>query len=191
MQATVTRGVLGRRTQRRLVATTALALALLGFGTVTQARASCPNPSASPYQLTRADARYTVYCLLNEQRSANGLPSLSINGSLSQAAQHHSRTMNAWNFFGHTGDGSPVSRIRRAGYMKGASFWTVGEDLAWGRGAIGTPAYAVSAWMASPIHRSELLSPHYSEVGIGFTLGSPVPHQRSGAIYTADFGLRH
>jgi uncharacterized protein YkwD len=98
--------------------------------------------------------------------------------------------MNAWNFFGHTGDGSPVSRTRRAGYMKGASAWGVGEDLVWGRGGIGTPAYAVSSWMGSPVHRAEILSPLYSEVGIGVSLGSPMPRKRTGAIYTADFGFR-
>jgi uncharacterized protein YkwD len=170
---------------------TALTLAFMSSGAISSAWATCPSSSATPYQLSTGQARYTVYCLLNEQRSDNGLPPLTFNGSLNRAAQHHSRTMNAWNFFGHTGDGSPVSRTRRAGYMKGASAWGVGEDLVWGRGAIGTPAYAVSAWMASPIHRAEILSPQYSEVGVGFARGSPVPHKRSGAIYTADFGFRH
>jgi hypothetical protein len=149
MRKTALRGVPAGRTLRKLVAMAALALAFLGLGAITQAQASCSNPSASPYQLTRAEARSTVYCLLNEQRSANGLPSLAINGSLGQAAQHHSRTMNARNFFGHTGDGTPVSRIRRAGYMKGASLWSVGESLVWGRGATGTPSLPATARSAS------------------------------------------
>jgi uncharacterized protein YkwD len=183
-------GFRARRTLKRVVASTALVPAFLGIGAISQAQASCPNSSASPYQLSQVDGRYTVYCLLNEQRSAHGLPPLALNASLSRAAQHHSRTMNSWNFFGHTGDGSPVTRIRRAGYMKGASSWSVGEDLVWGRGAIGTPAYAVSAWMASPIHRVEVLSPQFGDVGIGFARGSPIPHKRSGGIYTADFGFR-
>jgi uncharacterized protein YkwD len=168
----------------------ALVLAFIGAGSIARAQASCPNSSASPYQLSNADGRSAVYCLLNEQRSANGLPPLTINASLGTAAQHHSRTMNARNFFGHIGDGSPVSRTRRAGYMKGASSWGVGEDLVWGRGAIGTPAYAVSSWMASPVHRAEILAAPYREVGIGFALGSPMPGKRTGAIYTADFGFR-
>jgi uncharacterized protein YkwD len=67
----------------------------------------------------------------------------------------------------------------------------VGEDIVWGPGNAGTPAYAISAWMNSPLHRAEILSPQYREVGIGLALGSPVRGHRSGSIYTADFGLRH
>jgi uncharacterized protein YkwD len=180
-----------RLTPRKLVLATTLALGLLGAGATAQAQASCPSPSVSPNRLSTGDARYTVYCLLNEQRAANGLPPLALNTSLSRAAQHHSRTMNARNFFGHTGDGSPITRARRAGYMKGTSAWGVGEDLVWGPGATGTPSYAVDAWMASPIHRAEILAPQYHEVGVGVALGSPVPRKRSGTIYTADFGYRH
>jgi uncharacterized protein YkwD len=182
-------GLTSRRTVRRLGVATALAMAFLGSVAISAARASCPGASASPNPLS--SARYTVYCLINEERTDNGLSPLALNTSLSRAAQHHSRAMNARNFFGHTGDGSPVTRVRRAGYMKGTSSWGVGEDLGWGPGAIATPDYAVRAWMASPIHRAELLSPRYYEVGVGVALGSPIPRKRAGAIYTADFGFRH
>jgi uncharacterized protein YkwD len=170
------------------LALTALFVCVLGDS---PARAACASSSAAPAQLSRVAARSAVFCLINEQRSAHGLATLTPNRSLGRAAEKHSRTMNAWNFFGHTGDGTPVRRAHRAGYMRGASSWMLGETLAWGRGSRGTPDGVVAAMMASPIHRDVLLNPDFREIGVGVAMGTPL-RERGGntAIYTMDLGVR-
>jgi uncharacterized protein YkwD len=171
-----------------VLALTALFICVLGDS---PAQAACASESSSPSQLTRLAARSAVFCLINEQRSAHGLATLTPNQSLGRAAEKHSRTMNAWNFFGHTGDGTPVRRAHRSGYMRGASSWMLGETLAWGRGSRGTPAGVVAAMMASPIHRDVLLNPSFREIGVGVAMGAPVHERaRNAAIYTLDLGVR-
>jgi len=170
------------------LALTALFVMLTGDS---QAQAACASASSSPAQLSRLAARSAVFCLINEQRSAHGLATLTPNQSLGRAAEKHSRSMNAWNYFGHNGDGTPVRRAHRAGYMRGAHSWMLGETLAWGRGTRGTPDGAVAAMMASPIHREVLLNPSFREIGVGVAMGAPI-HQRArnAAIYTLDLGVR-
>ena len=169
-------------------ALTALFVCLLGGS---QARAACASASSTPAQLTRLAARSALFCLVNEERAAHGLGALSANPSLGRAAEKHSRRMNAWNFFGHMGDGTPVRRARRSGYMAGASSWRLGETLAWGRGRSGTPDALFAAMMASPIHREVLLDPGFHDIGVGVAMGLPVAgHARNAAILTMDLGAR-
>jgi len=170
------------------LALTALFVCLLGDS---QARAACASESSSPAQLTRLAARSALFCLVNEERSAHGLGALSANPSLGRAAEKHSRMMNSWNFFGHVGDGTPVRRARRSGYMAGTSWWKLGETLAWGRGRSGTPDALFAAMMASPIHREVLLDPSYHDIGVGVAMGAPLRgHARNAAILTMDLGAR-
>jgi len=184
-------GPLARRTLRSTVAATVLVMAFICVGSIAQARADCAYQGINPSQISTMEARYAVWCLINEQRSANGLPALAASPELGRAAQRHSRAMNRRNFFGHLGDGSPASRARRAGYTKNRSFWTLGEALEWGRGKLGTPAHAMSAIMGSPIHRAEILDARYRDVGVGVAKGSPRGRGgRNAAIYTVDLGAR-
>src|SRR3954469_9502448 len=106
---------------RRLLPQLAAALMLailglcLGGAGDARARASCPDEFNSPSQLSTFGARSSLFCLVNEERQANGLSALAPNRSLGLAAEHHSRAMDRRNFFGHEPDGSPASRARQAG----------------------------------------------------------------------------
>jgi uncharacterized protein YkwD len=98
--------------------------------------------------------------------------------------------MDASNFFSHDGDGSMIDRVRASGYLAGASTWMVGENISWGAGRQGSPKATVARWMASPGHRSTMLSPRFRDIGVGVAMGSPVGGGGANtAIYTADFGL--
>ncbi|MFL5906401.1 MAG: CAP domain-containing protein [Solirubrobacterales bacterium] len=168
-------------------------LAILGLclGGASDARASCPGEFNSPSQLSTNGARSSLFCLVNEERQANGLIALAPNRSLGLAAEHHSRAMDRRNFFGHEPDGSPASRARQAGYMSGTSWWTVGEALAWGRGYRGTPQGAMAAMMASPVHRAVILDGRWHDLGVGVAMGTPLPGGgANAAIYTVDLGVR-
>lgn len=184
-------GLPARWPLRKLLVATALAAIALCAAGASPAQASCAGESSTPSHLSTFEARATLFCLINQQRAASGLAALTPNTSLGRAAEHHSRAMNARNFFGHEPDGTPASRARRAGYMAGASWWTVGETLAWGRGSRGTPSGIMAAMMASPIHSAVILDPRFREIGVGVAMGVPLNESgRNAAIYTVEFGVR-
>jgi uncharacterized protein YkwD len=191
MSKVAQQGFPARRSLPQLIAVIALAAVALCVGGTAEAQASCSGQWSTPSHLTTFEARSAVFCLINEQRSANGLAALGPNSSLGRAAEHHSRAMNARNFFGHEPDGSPASRARQRGYMAGTSWWMIGETLAWGRGARGTPGGAVDAMMASPTHRAVILDGRFRDLGVGVAMGKPIP-ERGGnaAIYSLEFGVR-
>jgi uncharacterized protein YkwD len=126
---------------------------------------------------------------VNQERTSRGLAPLKLNRRLSNAAAGHARDMVARNYFSHDSlDGKDfVYRIRKAGYMAPRSFPTLGEDLAWGSGTLGTPSAIVQSWMASPGHRANILSPKFREAGIGVAYGDPGAGE-DGATYALDFG---
>lgn len=131
-------------------------------------------------------------CLLNTERRARGLRRLRLNPRLARAALGHSKDMVRRSYFAHDSRSGAtfMDRIRRRGYLSGASRWTVGENIAWGAGTEGTPRSIVEAWMKSPPHRANILSRTYSEVGIGVALGTPAGESsRPGATYNTDFGM--
>jgi uncharacterized protein YkwD len=99
--------------------------------------------------------------LVNDERSRAGLSELKSDSALVDAARAHSRDMLAQSYFAHVGaDGkSPADRARAAG----ARFRLAGENLA----LAPTVELAHDGLMKSPGHRANILSPHYSRVGIG------------------------
>jgi uncharacterized protein YkwD len=174
---------------RRIAVAAAATVTMMCAGSVSFASAACPGEGLVPAQLGTQAARDSVACLINEQRAQSGLGPLTVNVNLQQAAQQHSRAMNKRNFFAH---GSTLIRTKRAGYLGGASAWSVGEVIAWGKGGHGTPKSIVASWMRSPPHRAALLTGGFQELGVGLAKGSPLsPRPRYGAgIYTVDLGSR-
>ena len=180
----------------RLQVYAALVLAALS-GTATLARpaaagaASCASASALPGEATRNQLARAVVCVSNLERRAHGLRALRLNQQLSTAARRHSLDMVRRGYFAHTGPSGDgfVERIRATGYLTSARSWRVGENLAWGWGAAGSPSRIVEAWMHSPEHRKILLRPSYGEVGVGVAEAGPHPKAAPQATFTADFGV--
>ena len=106
---------------------------------------------------------------------------------LTKAAKGHAGDMVSRDYFSHdTIDGSDfATRIHRAGYRG----LTLGEDLAWGSGTLGTARAIVRAWMHSQGHRANILNRKYREMGVGVSLGVPGgAGGLGGATYAVDFG---
>jgi uncharacterized protein YkwD len=185
------------RTPRKTLLFGTLTLALLAPASasadpnVTTA-ASCANASAAPQSVSMAALRSSTLCLLNSERRRRGLRPLRSNRRLARAARRHARDMDARNYFNHTSRGgrSFVDRIRRTGYLRGARRWTVGENLAWGSGGMGSPASIMRAWMNSPGHRANILSRRFRQIGVGISPGAPVRGVGNGATYATSFGAR-
>ena len=135
--------------------------------------------SAAPLDAGAVTAR--VVELTNAERQKAGLPPLTINPQLSQAAQLYSQVLAGDACFGHTCGPVPdmIQRVLRVGYGN----WTaVGENVAAG---YPSPEGVVAGWMSSAGHRANILSPSYREIGIGLTSGG-----RYGAYWAQEFGSR-
>lgn len=107
-----------------------------------------------------------VIRLTNEKRAAAGLAPLTQNATLSQAAQAKGVEMLNKDYWAHVApDGTqPWKFFIDFGYK----YRYAGENLARDFSDAGS---AVDAWMASPSHKENMLSPKYKEIGIGVVEG--------------------
>jgi uncharacterized protein YkwD len=146
---------------------------------------ACEGENAQVGSVSERSYERTVECVLNAQRSSNGLPPLRHDRRLARAAGRYSHSMVSQRFFAHVSpSGSTLGRrARAAGYSGGA----LGETIAWGSGDLGTPAAIVDQWMHSPPHRAVILDRGFRRVGLGVANGSPDGTPGATTV-TADFG---
>ena len=140
-----------------------------------------PSTSAAA-ALDQATSVTRVLELTNAERAKAGLPPLALSSELNVAAQSYTQVLASSGCFDHTCGPVPAmaDRLGQAGYTG----WTsIGENIAAG---YRTPEAVVEGWMSSPGHRSNILSPTYTEVGIGVVSGSGA----LGTYWTTDFGNR-
>jgi uncharacterized protein YkwD len=95
------------------------------------------------------------------------------------AARVHSKDMAEEGFFSHTNnDGAtPWDRIKAAGY----SFSTAGENIAAG---YPNPQAVVEGWLDSPGHCKNIMSPAFTEIGVGYYAGGAYDHYWTQAFAT-------
>lgn len=103
----------------------------------------------------------------NTKRQEQGLSALSYNEALSDAARRKAQHMLDNNYWAHNApDGTtPWSFFKAAGY----EYIFAGENLA--RGFSGTNE-VLDAWMASPGHKENIMSPNYKEIGFAVVTGN-------------------
>ncbi len=108
-----------------------------------------------------------VVRLLNVERSKRGLMLLKENWELSRIARYKSADMANKNYFSHTSPtyGSPFKMIESFGIR----FSAAGENIAMGQDS---PSSVMNAWMNSPGHRANILSPSFTEIGVGLAKNS-------------------
>ena len=105
----------------------------------------------------------------NQIRSTRGLPPLQVHPHLTEAARQHSGEMLELDYFSHT---SPVREFAslRDRLVRSRHFdLTFGENIYQCRGydEPDLARKAVDAWMASPVHRKNLLNPRFNRIGVG------------------------
>jgi uncharacterized YkwD family protein/spore coat assembly protein SafA len=103
-----------------------------------------------------------VIDLVNKQRAASGLSRLTANWELCRVARYKSQDMINKNYFAHQSPtyGSPFDMMEAFGIRFSAG----GENIAYGQR---TPQEVMNAWMNSPGHRSNIMSPTYNQIGVG------------------------
>lgn len=131
-----------------------------------------PVPTATPTPVPTATPSSSVtpvsevFRLTNLERANAGLPALSLNSLLNQAAQGHAQTMANTGTFSHVIDGlGPADRITATGYVWSA----VGENIAYG---YGTPESVMLGWMNSAGHKANILGSQYTQMGVGYALNA-------------------
>ena len=150
--------------------------------------AGCAGAGLVPTAANRARAARATLCLVNRIRRARRLRTLRWSAKLARAAADHNRDMSARQFLAHTGPGGPAlaSRLRRVRYPGGA-----GENIGVGSGTpYSTPRGMVEGWMASPVHRANLVERDFRALGVAILPAMPLPPQVPGATYTAELGDR-
>lgn len=163
-----------------------VALALLPAA----ASAACKGADTRGDGGSAATTSKAILCLVNEQRTSRGLKALKPAGQLKRGAVRHSRDMVAKGYFSHVSPAGTtiLSRTKRTGYLRKARSFLVRENLEWARGDDSTPRNVVKAWMASSVHRGNILLPALRDAGIGIAQGAP--SGGAGATVTMLLGFR-
>ncbi|MFF1498179.1 CAP domain-containing protein [Streptomyces sp. NPDC058304] len=165
------------------------------------AAAACDPAVANraPTAGTAAQARDSVTCLINAQRTQRGLPALTVNQALTNAAGQHAGAAVQLKWWGPGKDShrnpqtgsTPQSRIQAAAYCPNPRSWEYSEITYTGWGGSGTPQAAVNWWMNSPGHRAIILKPSLRDIGTSAQPGSANPAGASSSnagTYVVNFG---
>lgn len=104
-----------------------------------------------------------VLDLTNVERQKAGLKPLQIDEKLMASARQKSTDMSKNNYFDHNSPtyGSPFDQMK----ANGISYRSAAENIAMGQRSA---EEVVKAWMESPGHRQNILTPEFTHIGIGF-----------------------
>jgi uncharacterized YkwD family protein len=136
--------------------------------------APTPTPAPVTFDLTVQEAE--LFGLVNSIRIANGLTAIELDPNLQLSARMKATDMIADNYFAHQSPtyGSPFDLMK----LNGVQFTCAGENLAGNT----TVQAAFDAWMLSPGHRANILSPDYKFTGIAIC-----PHPEYGLLLVQMF----
>jgi len=150
---------------RRAAVLLIAALALMGTVSTAEARGE------------RA-AQALVELSINGERADHGCGPLRMHAGLARSAARQARLLLADGELDHDAGSPMAERLHRAA----PSALMLGEDLAWGTGSDAQPEAIVQAWMDSPPHRKNLLTPGWRELCLrrvarrfGSSCGTPTP----------------
>ena len=119
-----------------------------------------PAPETPDDSDPQGDFAAQVAALVNAARAEYGLPALTVDAKVQQAAQVRARE--SAQSFSHTRpDGSSFSTALTEA---GVSYIRSGENIAYGQT---TPQQVVQAWMDSAGHRANILDAGFTHIGVG------------------------
>ncbi len=130
---------------------------------------------ASATQANMTNEEFTIFTLVNQERSKHGQFPLNADHRLTAAARAHSQDMSDNSYFSHTSPGGRTGgdRITAAGYT--SSRWA--ENIAHGHTS---PEAAMLGWVNSEGHRKNILSSDFCDLGVGYV--------SAGRYWTQKFG---
>jgi uncharacterized protein YkwD len=158
--------------------------------------AGCHGAHVAPNGANAALVDAATLCLMNQVRLAHRLRPLRLNRALAKIAAGQAKDMVRGHYFGDQSISgqSPLARIVASGYPVHTSSVRLmtAQNIGWGTGPNATPAGIVKAWMASPPHRTIILTPVYRDTGVGVSPSVPSKLGSGwlGATYAVEFGAR-
>ncbi len=153
-----------------LVLASALSLAGCGAASLLDSTAAVvPDGGPGTYATMSSGERVwaeEVLLHVNEERQAAGLLPLAWDERAAEVAYAHAWDMDVEGFFDHVNPQGlgPEERLAAAGF----ALTLVGENIARG---VGTPEAVVRAWMESPGHEANILTPGFTRAGVGVHTG--------------------
>ena len=124
------------------------------------------NPSQSD-PATQASMASAVSAIVNQYRAAQGLSALTLDSSLCKVAQTKAEDMIKNGYFDHVSPTYGLPSDMLAAFN--ISYFAAGENIARGQG---TAQAVMDTWMNSEMHRSNILSPYFTRIGVGYALTS-------------------
>jgi uncharacterized protein YkwD len=147
---------------------------------------TCADTSLIPTAGNVSRVAAATLCLVNQQRAAAGRTPLRANAALDASASQYSLDMVAGNFLSHVSPSGagPLDRVEASGYLSSANGYWIAENIAASIGADAAPDATVALWMSSPAVRANIISPDYTDTGIGVAPAVP-------ALIGADLGATY
>lgn len=159
------------------------------FGSQLRVPRRCRGAGSRVTSRSLRRSQAAVICLVNEvrRRASRRLRPLRRSTKLTRSALTHTRDMIRRRYFEHVGPGGPslAQRLRRARYRSRIS----GENI--GVQGLPTPVAIVNAWIESPPHFANMVSPKYRFAGVGIVARAAPPSFPRGvpaATFTINFG---
>jgi uncharacterized protein YkwD len=145
--------------------------------------------AADQLNLDQSTAQQAMTCLTNYARMQSGLVPLQPNSALNDAGQAKLAADLSCAEFSHTPCGSPFTAVFET-YIRGATSYGVGENIAWGTGSFGTPRQTMNGWLHSTGHRENILRADYRELGIGYLADQTFQGYAGATLWSQEFGVR-
>jgi uncharacterized protein YkwD len=140
------------------------------LGVIACAGPAAPDSFARNTASTSAGAADTLTTLLdltNAERRRAGLPDLRESRQLASAAQLQSDQMGSMGQMDHVIPGAPYPTPKDRLAAVNYAWEAYGENVAMGQRS---GSEVVAAWMKSAGHRANILSPRYTELGVGVAI---------------------
>ena len=191
-------------TNLKILTLTFTSLFFIACGSSSDAPSTSFNESSFP--VAEKTTQDEILNAINEARAVardcqdgNGLvsaaPALTWNDDLYASAYEHSYDLAESNTFSHYGSGSTSDitgannnkssyfneRIRANGYV---DYRTIGENIAGGQETI---QKAVTAWLASPAHCTNIMNANFKEIGVAVVTNDSSDY---GIYWTQSFGAK-
>lgn len=167
---------------KRFAQAACLAASVVWFATdaalADQRSTSPPSAVSSQARKAAAVSGGAAQSMISGYRRSNGLPGVSVNGTLMRLAQAHARAMAASDTMDH---GAFQQRIRAAGIRGVAA-----ENIGVGYNSL---AEAFAGWSGSSGHSANMLNPSVSQIGIGAAV-SPSSRRMYWCLVLAGGGRR-
>jgi uncharacterized protein YkwD len=128
-------------------------------------------------------------CLINWARTHSGRTALHASQELDRSSGLRAAEIRRCQDFSHTPCGEAfIAVFQLVGYLSLTA--SVGENLAWGQGRLGTPRSTMVSWLASPEHRQILFGATWDDLGVAQRHAASLFGRSNVTVWVAQFGHR-